>query len=120
MTGRTRRALGAAALASLLLAGAGCGSGDHTQELAVVGTEMAFQAPASVAAGDYVVRFRNAGAVYHEVAIKDATGEVLRRVSAGPGQTVKMEVSLPRGQYELGCFEPGHYEGGMHRLLSVT
>jgi plastocyanin len=75
---------------------------------------------ASVAAGDYVVRFRNAGAVYHEVAIKDATGEVLRRVSAGPGQTVKMEVSLPRGQYELGCFEPGHYEGGMHRLLSVT
>jgi uncharacterized cupredoxin-like copper-binding protein len=51
--------------------------------------------------------------------VKDATGQVLRRVTAGPGQSAAMELSLPAGRYELGCFEPGHYEAGMHRLLTV-
>lgn len=31
-----------------------------------------------------------------------------------------LDVTLKKGRYELGCFEPGHYEAGMHRLLTVT
>jgi uncharacterized cupredoxin-like copper-binding protein len=30
-----------------------------------------------------------------------------------------MEVHLEPGTWELGCFEPGHYESGMHRQLIV-
>jgi uncharacterized cupredoxin-like copper-binding protein len=100
-----------------LLLGA-CGSSDG-QELTVVGTEMAFSAPASAEAGTTLVRFENHGAVFHEVAIKDATGKVLRRTQAEPGGASSMEVDLAAGTYELGCFEPGHYEGGMHRMLEV-
>ena len=100
---------------------AACGSdGGSGRTLSVVGTEMAFDAPERVAAGDYVVRFTNEGAVAHEVAVRDTGGQVLRRVSAASGQTATMELSLEPGTYELGCFEPGHYQQGMKRLLTVS
>jgi uncharacterized cupredoxin-like copper-binding protein len=115
---RLPRTLAALVLALALTAGA-CGSTEEPMELTVVGTEMAFDAPATVEAGDYVVVFENAGAIYHEVAIKDASGQVLRRTQAPAGGTSRMEVTLEPGTYELGCFEPGHYEGGMFRTLTV-
>lgn len=112
------RTLAALAL-GLALTTAACGSTEEPMELAVVGTEMAFEAPDTVEAGDYVVTFENAGAIHHEVAIKDASGQVLRRTQAAAGATSRMEVTLAPGTYELGCFEPGHYEGGMFRTLVV-
>ena len=115
---RPPRSLAAAVLA-VGLAFAACGSTDDPLELTVVGTEMAFDAPESVEAGDYVVTFENAGEIYHEVAIKDASGQVLRRTQAPAGGTSTMELTLGPGNYELGCFEPGHYEGGMFRTLTV-
>lgn len=105
--------------AALVLGTAACGDSGSTQELTVVGTEMAFDAPDTVSAGDYVVTFENAGAIYHEVAVKDASGKVLRRTQAPAGGTSTMELTLTPGVYELGCFEPGHYEGGMFRTLTV-
>jgi len=87
--------------------------------MTVVGTEMAFEAPARVPAGDYEVTFQNAGAVYHELAFKDPSGEVVARRSIPAGEEVVMEVTLNPGRWELGCFEPGHYEAGMHKVLEV-
>jgi uncharacterized cupredoxin-like copper-binding protein len=37
-----------------------------------------------------------------------------------PHQSVLMEVKLSKkGTWELGCFEPGHYQAGMHKPLLV-
>lgn len=118
---RLPRPLAALVLAlGLALATAACGDdGGDALELTVVGTEMAFDAPDRVEAGDYVVTFENAGEIHHEVAVKDASGQVLRRTQAPAGGTSTMEVTLEPGTYELGCFEPGHYEGGMFRTLTV-
>jgi len=102
---------------------AACGEDAATgprKVLFVVGTEMAFDAPASVPEGDYTVTFLNNGAVFHELAFKDPDGEFrARRTIAGGGQTITMDVTLTPGTWELGCFEPGHYEAGMHRELLV-
>ena len=87
--------------------------------MAVVGREMAFEAPNRVLAGDYNVTFRNAGALYHELAFKNPSGEFVTRRSIGAGETIDMEITLEPGTWELGCFEPGHYEAGMHRELLV-
>lgn len=117
---RLPQPLGALALAvGLALTAGACGDAEEPLELTVVGTEMAFDAPDAVPAGDYVVTFENAGEISHEVAIKDAGGQVLRRTQAPASDTSKMEVTLEPGTYELGCFEPGHYEGGMFRTLTV-
>jgi hypothetical protein len=100
--------------------GDGGGDGGPTDTFTVVGTEMAFEAPDRVTAGDYSVSFRNAGTVYHELAFRDPSGVFVARRSIPARQSVSMEVSLEPGTYELGCFEPGHYDAGMHRPLIVT
>ena len=41
------------------------------------------------------------------------------RRSIAAGMTAVMNVKLPAGTYELGCFEPGHYAAGMHKMLTV-
>lgn len=92
-----------------------------TRALEVVGTEMAFTAPDRVPTGHYRVTFRNQGTVYHELAFKDPAGEIQMRRSIEAGQTVVIEVDLTRpGTWELACYEPGHYEAGMHRPLTVV
>lgn len=116
---RRRRLAGLAVAAVFALLTAACGDSGSSQELTIVGTEMAFDAPDEITAGDYVITFENAGAIYHEVAVKDAEGKVLRRTQAPAGGTSTMELTLEPGVYELGCFEPGHYEGGMFRTLTV-
>src|SRR5690349_20629355 len=76
-----------------------CSSGPDKAELTVRGTEMAFTAPDSVAAGDYVLTFANQGSMIHEVAVRDAAGRVLRRVGAPPGATASMDLTLVPGTY---------------------
>jgi uncharacterized cupredoxin-like copper-binding protein len=104
------------------LAVAGCGSSDEAvgKPMTVVGTEMAFAAPDQVTAGRYEVTFRNEGAEYHELAFTHPAGQVVARTSIPGGEEVVMEVDLEPGTWELGCFEPGHYEAGMHQPLVVT
>lgn len=96
-----------------------CGGDGEPKQFTVVGTEMAFAAPDRVEGGDYEVVFRNDGAVPHELAFRTEAGEFVARRSIGAGEEVVMEVTLAPGTYELGCFEPGHYEAGMHKLLTV-
>lgn len=111
--------------ASLALGACGAGAsgtGSSTsapKSFTVVGTEMAFTAPDRVPAGHYLVEFRNDGTVYHELALKDPSGAFVARRSIAAGQQVVLDVVLKPGTWELGCFEPGHYEGGMHRTMVV-
>ena len=113
----------AIAVVALVLLGsaAACGGdgGSDAARLTVVGTEMAFQAPSQAPSGDYVVTFRNDGQVAHELALKNPSGEVVMRRSIGAGASADLEVALTPGRWELGCFEPGHYQAGMHRTLVV-
>lgn len=113
-----RRTTGLLVLVSAIVLVA-CGGDNAPKTFTVVGTEMAFAAPDRVEGGDYEVTFRNDGAVPHELAFRHQGGELLARRSIGSGQEVVMEVTLEPGTYELGCFEPGHYEAGMHKLLQV-
>ena len=109
-----------AVIAALALA-PGCGDGGGSDdEFVVVGTEMAFDAPAEVAPGSYRVTFRNDGALPHELAFKDPAGEfVVRRSIAGAAEAT-IEVELTEGTWQLECHEPGHMEAGMHRPLVVS
>jgi uncharacterized cupredoxin-like copper-binding protein len=107
-------------IAGLVLAGACGDDGGGAKKLTVVGTEMAFDAPDTVAPGRYDVTFRNAGALPHELAFKNPAGEFVMRRSIAAGETVTLEVDLSaEGAWELGCYEPGHYEAGMHRMMMV-
>ena len=109
--------------AALLAAAAGCGSdggdGGDGATFTVVGTEMAFAAPERVRAGEHRVVFRNEGQVAHELAFRNPDEQFVARRSIAAGQEVVMEVTLTPGTWELGCFEPGHYEAGMHKVLVV-
>lgn len=43
-------------------------------------------------------------------------------VLADPGETVEVSFTAPpdkTGQWEIGCFQPGHYEAGMRGTLTV-
>jgi uncharacterized cupredoxin-like copper-binding protein len=44
-------------------------------------------------------------------------------VQVEPGQTVQVGFTVPddrQGEWEIGCFEPGHYEAGMHATLTAS
>jgi uncharacterized cupredoxin-like copper-binding protein len=59
----------------------------------------------------------------------DAVGTDAHDAHAGfmvlldPGETAEVTVTVPAdraGEWEIGCFQPGHYEAGMHGELTVT
>lgn len=111
------RPLVVAALVVVVLSG--CGDDGEQRSMTVVGTEMAFDAPDRTIEGDYTVTFRNAGTAYHELAFRNPSGDFVARRSIAAGESIDLEVTLKPGTWELGCFEPGHYEAGMHRQLDV-
>lgn len=116
------RMVAVAVIAIAMFVGA-CEDGSDSSErgFTVIGTEMAFEAPATVDAGTYDVTFRNAGSLPHELAFRSPDGEFVMRRSIAAGAQVTMQVQLEsHGTWELGCFEPGHYEAGMHEQLVVT
>ena len=113
----------ASVLLLLTLVAAACGGGDAAsgplKPMNVVGTEMSFTAPDRVPAGHYQVSFQNVGAQYHELAFKNPDGKIVTRRSIAPGQFINLDVKLTEGTWELACYEPGHYEAGMHKQLIV-
>ena len=112
-----------AVLLGVLTAGA-C-SDDPAMELAVEGGErgaaMYFDPEdPTVDAGRYEVTFDNVGAIHHELAIVDPSGEALAARSI-PGRSVaSFEVELEAGTYRMVCREPGHEAAGMVGTLTVT
>lgn len=109
-----------ALVATAVVVGACGGDGDgQDDEFTVVGTEMAFDGPDRVRSGTYEVTFENDGMVPHELAFRHPSGRFVARRSIGAGMRAEMKVILEPGTWELGCYEPGHYEAGMHRRLVV-
>ena len=96
-----------------------CDEAREPHTMTVVGTEMAFDAPPRVPSGHYAVTFRNSGLVPHELAFRDPSGAFVTRISIGTQASQVVEVDLEPGTWELGCYEPGHHEAGMHRPLRV-
>jgi uncharacterized cupredoxin-like copper-binding protein len=46
----------------------------------------------------------------------------VRDLNMKPGQQVELEAMFPesaRGDWEIGCVRPGHYDGGMRLLFIV-
>jgi hypothetical protein len=61
--------IGGVILPALLLAGVACRATPAEREIRIAGVDYAFQLPDSVRAGPAIVRFHNAGAVPHELAM---------------------------------------------------
>ena len=52
----------------------------------------------------------------------DMTVDGLRDLNMKAGQRVELELTFPesaRGEWEIGCFRPGHYDGGMRLSFIV-
>ena len=81
-------------------------------EIRIVATEFSFE-PATIrlSAGEAVnIVLVNEGAVEHEVEF----GDFGLHLHAEPGETVTGGlVPQTTGEFEFGCFIPGHYEAGM-------
>lgn len=103
--------------------GVGNYTGNETVTLEVTGgqpSEFRFDPDTyEVPAGETVaVVFTNEGDADHEFAIQ----AVDFHVHAEPGETVRASFVAPDepGEYEVGCYLPGHYEQGMKGTLVVT
>ena len=114
------RGVAGAVCALALLSACGGEAALPAKSMTVVGREMAFDSPDRIEPGEYTILFENVGSVYHELAIKDSSGKVLTRRSIAGGSMTSMKVRLEAGTYELGCFEPGHYAAGMHKMITVA
>jgi uncharacterized cupredoxin-like copper-binding protein len=78
------------------------------------------------------VRFeiKSAGTTVHELVLEpagvvdkpfEANGEKSEVENVQPGQSVTLEWTInDPGQYQLGCYTPGHYEQGMFENFTVT
>lgn len=123
----------AAVAAAALLTG-GCGGGDNAGRaagptpsagpptaaavvLALTGTEYSFTPVAlTAAAGRTTIRFTNRGAMEHNFAIK-ALGV---KLTAQPGKTAEVTVTLKPGTFKSTCTVPGHAQSGMQGTLTVS
>lgn len=101
--------------------------------------DAAKNAPIHIEAGQELqIRFENVGSVEHEVhfgknAVKNDEGQFVayeQRLFGGgfrglhllPGQSGKLHMEVPEasaGEWEIGCFIPGHYAAGMKTALIV-
>jgi len=100
-------------------------------------------APFTLESGEmHLIRLKNEGAVTHEIHFgrdPDLEGRFYREDLLGtegehnnhgfmavmiePGESSTMMFVIPdtkKGEWEIGCFMPGHYEGGQHAKLTVT
>jgi uncharacterized cupredoxin-like copper-binding protein len=143
MRSRRSLALGLAAVVVVLLVGAGCGRDDggsgRTVDIEMV--DSAFEpADLEVAAGEEVTfRFTNSGEAVHEAFIGDAEAQAKHAadmedgdgggghhgdaaaVTVDPGETETLTYTFDeRGTVEIGCHQPGHYDGGMKLEVAVS
>ncbi|HEX6703067.1 MAG TPA: hypothetical protein VF101_20245 [Gaiellaceae bacterium] len=133
------------ALALVLLAFAGCGSGGRSAKsgqtvLRVTERDFQIKAPKRVESGDVLLSVRNRGPDGHELIVvreqrsrlplrRDGTTvdedrlepEIAGALEPGsPNSTRKLRLHLAPGRYVLFCNMSGHYLGGMHTKLVVS
>ena len=86
-------------------------------EIAIDAFDLGFE-PASIevpAAGTYVVKFNNTGAIFHDVTFADGT-----RIEAEAGQMAEGQVTIPAEGSAFICSVPGHEQGGMTGEVKVA
>ncbi|MBA3688160.1 MAG: copper-binding protein [Chloroflexi bacterium] len=94
-------------------------------------------APASAKAGSVTFRVTNAGNLAHNFVVfktdlapdklpvanaqivTSAGVEKIGQIDVEPGATAEISLPLKAGSYVLVCNLPGHYQQGMHTLLTV-
>ncbi len=97
-------------LAGTVFTVAACSGADP--EVPVTMTDFAFQ-PSQITIDrgkKSILVLKNTGAEEHNLAIQR---QPLTSPMVPPGQTVRMEVQLPPGNYPIVCTVPGHEEAGM-------
>ncbi len=107
----------------------GGAAGGGAQEMTVKLSEFKFEGAKATVSSASAVKFTvtNSGTVEHEFAIMprgstDMTKAVfsIPTKDLQPGKTATKEVTLPKGDYEIACHVPGHYEAGMHTNITVS
>jgi plastocyanin len=70
--------------------------------------------------GSQVLCTENAGQAPHDLALRDANGQVLGRTpKLAPGERAQFSVDLQTGMYTMYCTQPGHESLGMSGPVSV-
>jgi len=108
--GGARRLAWCFGLASLVATATACGSADP--EVAVTLSDHAFE-PKQITIDrgkKTVLLLKNTGTVEHNLAVQR---QPISSAMVQPGQTVRMDVQLPPGNYDFVCNVPGHEEAGM-------
>lgn len=110
--------------------GGAAGGGSAAQEVKATTTEFKFDgAPATLKSGQsYKFTVTNSGTVAHEFMIMprgvtDHSKALLSITEAelAPGKTVTKEATLSqKGDFEIACHVPGHYEAGMHSNVTIS
>ncbi len=107
----------------------GGAAGGGAQDMTVKLSEFKFEgAKPTVTAGSPVkFTITNGGTVEHEFAVMPrGTTDMTKALfmvdtkALQPGKTVTKEFTFPaKGDFEIACHTPGHYEAGMHTNLTV-
>ncbi|GJM36809.1 MAG: hypothetical protein DHS20C19_01760 [Acidimicrobiales bacterium] len=93
------------------------GPDDTTRTVEISMVDFGFEGNLTVEAGDIELRATNAGAIQHNIGIRQ--GPISGH--ADPGDTITLELGeVPAGVYELYCDISGHVEQGMVAELLVT
>jgi uncharacterized cupredoxin-like copper-binding protein len=104
-------------LVGIVLSAAACGSGDP--EVAVGMTEMAFEpSQITIQRGQKtILLLQNKGAVEHNLVVQR---QPITSPTVQPGQTARLEIALPPGNYPIVCNIPGHEEAGMTGQITAA
>jgi plastocyanin len=101
--------------------GATGGGGGSTVDISSPsGSDLAFdQKQVTTQAGPVTINYTNPQGISHDVAIEDASGEVLGETDLISDGSTSTTVELQPGTYTFFCDVPGHREGGMEGTLTV-
>ncbi len=104
-------------LAGLVLTTTACGGADP--EVRVVMSDFAYE-PSQITIDrgkKTVLVLQNRGTQEHNLTVQR---QPLASQMVQPGQTVRMEVQLPPGNYPIVCTVPGHEEAGMKGQITAA
>lgn len=116
-------AVGLATVALLAACGGGGGTNQPAGSTKITMTEFKFDpSTISVPHGKVVFFLVNSGAVQHDMAIRDSSGNrmaVSELVSAGDSSVFTVN-NIDAGTYTIFCTQQGHEASGMKGTLTVT
>ena len=100
--------------------GGGSGGGSTVEVEADPNGELAYTTTEAAAeAGKVTIDFNNPQSLTHDVAIEDASGEMVGKTDLIGQDETSTTVDLKPGTYTYYCTVPGHREAGMEGTLTV-